>query len=133
MDLFEQASRQQLRWGTSRGLVGVEELWQMPLKDEKTKTHFSLNDIAKGLNKDIKENEEESFVEEETKNDETQELKFSIVKHIIKVRIAENKAKVNETLIKEKKQQILRLIADKKNTELADKSIEELSKMFDAL
>ena len=54
------------------------------------------------------------------------QLRFSIVKHVIDVRLEESAAKNNEVADKAHNQAILKLIDDKKKESLAGLSIEEL-------
>jgi hypothetical protein len=60
-------------------------------------------------------------------------LKFDIVKQIIEVRLAENEATALAKANKERKQQILSIIATKQNEQLAASSIEDLQKLAEAL
>ena len=121
-NLFEQASRLKLRFQTSKGLLPTEDLWDLPLTN--------LNDLAKSLSKQVKEAGEESFIEVKSSANEKLDTMFEIVKHIIKVKLAEREA---VKVIKEntaKKQQILELIHQKKNESLASMPVEELEKML---
>ena len=46
-NIFELATRKALRFGTERGPVTVEQLWQMPLQ---SKNLFDLDNVAKACN-----------------------------------------------------------------------------------
>ena len=122
INLFETASRQKLRFTTAKGLLPTEDLWDLPLLT-------TLNELAKSLSKQVKEAGEESFIEGKSSANEKLETMFEIVKHIIKVKLAEREtlkvAKKNAT----KKAQLDELIHNKKNAELASLSIEDLEKM----
>jgi hypothetical protein len=125
INLFETASRQKLRFTTAKGLLPTEDLWDLPLT--------TLNELAKSLSKQVKEAGEESFIEVKSSANEKLETMFEIVKHIIKVKLAEREtlkvAKENAT----KKAQILELIHQKKNESLASMPVEELEKMLTKL
>lgn len=127
-DLFERATKQKLRFNTSVGTVSVEELWDIPLTSHGT---ISLDTIAKELNRAVKADDDESFVTKKSTSNTRLTLQFDIVKHIIEVRLAEAEAKLGRKAKKEKQQQILALIADKKNTELAGKTVEELTALLE--
>ena len=58
-NIFETATRKALRFGTERGPVTVEQLWQMPLQ---SKNLFDLDNVAKSCNAKVKSFAEESFV-----------------------------------------------------------------------
>ena len=63
------------------------------------------------------------------KSDEVVQLKFDIVKHIIDVRLVENEAAAKARENKEKKQQLLAIIAQKKDAALQGTPLEELEAM----
>ena len=128
--MFEKATRQAIRFNTGRGLASVEDLWQMPLL---SKDGFNLDTLAKGLNKQLKENEEESFVATTANADIATTLKFKIVKHIIDVKLVEKDNSAKAVLRKEKKDRILNIIKEKQDTQLVKKSIEELTKELEDL
>lgn len=128
--LFEQASRLKLRFDTNSGTLAVEDLWDLPLTSA-AKT--DLDDIAQGLHRELKDSEEVSFVVKTQRKNERLELAFDIVKHVIEVKIAERDAARGLALRKEKKQQLLALLADKKNEELKGKSAAELEEMVAGL
>lgn len=121
-NLFEQASRLKLRYKTNCGLVTTEDLWDLPLT--------SLDEVAKSLNKQVKEAGEESFIEVKSTANEKLELSFEIVKYVIKVKLVEQEA---AKLAKEnaaKKQQLLELLHQKQNEELGQLSIDEIKNML---
>jgi hypothetical protein len=128
--MFEKASRLKLRFATSKGLLSLEDLWDIPLT---SKNGVSLDDVAKGLSKTLKESDTESFVVKSVKTDPTVALAFEIVKHIITVRLAEDEAKATAAANRKKKQDILALIAGKENEQLAGSSLEDLRKLADSL
>lgn len=127
--MFEEASRKRLRFNTRVGILTVEDLWVLPL----TGNGENLDDIAKTLNREVKNSEEESFVVKQSGVNETLKLKFDIVKHIIAVKLAEAEAAENAAAVKAKKERIMEIIASKKDEELKDASIEELQAMVDDL
>jgi hypothetical protein len=128
--MFEKATRLKMRFPTPQGLIAIEDLWDIPLTSTTGKAN--LNDIAKGLNKTLK-SDDEDFVTVNRKSNSNEQLAFDIVKHIITVRVAENEAVALAKANKEKKQQILALIANKENEQLAGSSLEDLRKLADSL
>jgi tRNA A37 threonylcarbamoyltransferase TsaD len=128
--MFEKASRMKLRIGTERGSISTEDLWDLPLLSN---DGFCLDDIAKGLNRALKESEEESFVVKKNTGDETIDLTFSIVKHIIDTKLAEAEEKKNQAAIKAKKQLIAEILEDKEIDTLKGKSKAALKKIYDEL
>lgn len=132
MDIFAIASRKKLRFDTPQGLLCAEDLWDLPLKTTRA-GRASLDGIAVQLNKEIKESDTTSFVDEAPAANDDLKTQFDIALHIIAVRKAENQAEETKRANAEKKQQILSLIADKQNEELKGKSLEELNALVAAL
>lgn len=128
--LFEQASKMKLRIETDRGNISVEDLWDLPLI---ANTGLNLDDIAKDLNRDLKESAEESFVVKKNKVNDVLELKLSIVKRIIEVKLADVEKKKNAAEIKAKKEMILEIIGDKEIDALKGKSKAVLTKLYNEL
>lgn len=126
MNIFEKASVLKLRFVTEKGYVNTEDLWDMPLLP-------TLDNIAKNLNRQLKESEEESFVVPNNKTNELLELKFSIVKHIIKCELELGAKIVDEAAKKLKKEKILSILAVKKDAALGEKSTDDLEKMLEDL
>lgn len=118
MNNFEKATRLRLRFETSRGNLNVEDLWRFPLAE--------LDKLAIALNKQLKESSEESFIKAKSKDNKLLELRFDIVKHIIETLLSEDEEKKKAADKRAKREQLLELIAKKKNQELEGKSLEEL-------
>lgn len=90
MNMFEQATRLKLRFAVgTRVNLTVENLWDLPLTNVKGE---DLDNIAIELQEKLSTNEK-SFVVQQSKTKETQvnQLKFDIVKHIIDIRLEEQK------------------------------------------
>jgi hypothetical protein len=130
MNLFEQASRLSVRFTTPKGSLMVEDLWDLPLTST---TGAALDNIAKDLNKQLKEADTESFVVKAKALDTILQLKFDIVKHIIEVRLEENETAKTTKDKKEKKQKLLSLIAQKQDEKLLGLSLEDLQKEVESL
>jgi hypothetical protein len=122
--MFEKATRLKLRF-THKGLCTVEDLWDIPLE--------SLDRIFKDLNIKLKAQKEESLLETRSKEDEILDLKISIVKHIVEVRLSEQKARTDLAAKSAKKQKLLGIIAEKQDNALRDMSVDELTKLVDDL
>jgi len=127
--LLIKATRSKWRFQTTRGNISVEELWDLPLK---SRTNFDLDTVAKTVNRQVKETEEESFVTTTTKNIEPKE-KLELVKYIISVKLQEAKNKQDAQAKAERKQQILELLAEKEVEGLKAKSKDELLKELEEL
>jgi hypothetical protein len=128
MDLFEKATKSQLRFETKAGLLGVEDLWRLPLTS--TRGAVNLDDVARGLHKKLKEDSIESFVEEKPKADEVAQLAFDVVKRVIEVRKEEGKAAHESAQRAAAKANIAKLIQKKRDEKLGETSLEDLEKMY---
>lgn len=128
--MFEKASREKIRFDSSKGLLSVEDLWDLPLTSAKSP---SLDGIARSLHQKLKSGDDVSFVEKTVKPNSIETLKFEIVKHIIDVRLAENEAKLVSDATKGKKQILLAAIAQKELEALTGGSLEDLKKMVESM
>lgn len=129
--MFEKATRQKLRFDSSKGQLTVEDLWDLPLTSATGKAN--LDDVARTLHRQLKNDDNVSFVNVEQKSDETVQLKFDIVKHIIDVRLAENATANVLRSNAEKKQNLLAIIAQKESETLMGASLDELKAMVASL
>lgn len=128
-NIFEQASRLKLRFYSPKGLLSVEDLWDLPL----TGSGANLDNVARGLHRQLKNDDDVSFVLKERKSDETIQLKFDLVKHIIDVRLTENAAAAAVQANKERKQKLLAILEQKEDQSLQTLSADELRKMINEL
>jgi len=128
--MFEKASRKKLRFQTSKGLLTIEDLWDIPLKSQ---NGFSLDSIAKRLNRELRDEVEESFVDGKSSVRDLLELQFEIVKHIIAVRLQEAKDAQDKVLKQQKAAKIKDILARKEEDALANMTPEELTKMLNDL
>ena len=122
--MFEKASRLKLRFSFG-GLIMVEDLWDLPLK--------SLDSIFKELNAQSKVQKEESLLQARDEEDEITDLQISIIKHVVEVRLREQKEREDKVARAAKKQKLLEIIAEKQDASLRDLSVEELTKLVEEL
>lgn len=122
--MFEAASRAKIRFATNKGLISTEDLWDIPL------THVDI--LARSYNKELKEQAEESFIKPRTK-DNALELGFTILKHVIEVRLAERDAAKAAVERGKQRQLLIDLIAKKKVEALSESDIGDLEKQLEAL
>ena len=127
-NIFEQATRQKLRFSTSKGNLSTEELWDMPLTNTDT---FNLNSIAKHLHKQLKSEDEVDFVGGTTTEDTLLKLKFDVVKRIIDVKLVERTTREQMEAKRQKNARIREIIARKQDEALEGQSLEELTKLLE--
>lgn len=123
-NLFEVATKRKYRF-PYRGLVAVEDLWDLRTTE--------LDAIFKTLNAEAKKVSEESLLELKTKEDEELSDKIAIIRHIVSVKLEEQKIRENEKANKERKQKLLAIKARREETALENISDEELDKMIKEL
>lgn len=129
--MFEKAARLKLRFATPIGELSAEDLWDLPLTSRAGKAN--LDDLARALHQQIEQAPTVSFVKPTEPVSAIPQLKFDIVLHIIKIKLAEQEAVQKAQATRERKQQIMALIEQKKNDALGASSIDELQAMLDAL
>lgn len=122
-NIFEAATKEKYRF-PFKGMISVEDLWDLKLQD--------LDSVFKSLNKQKKQNDEESLLRVKTAEDQELDNKIQIVKYIVKFKQEEIEERLQAKDKKEYNQKLLELIERKQNEELAGKSIEELQAMLKA-
>jgi hypothetical protein len=128
---FMQATRTKLRFASTRGLLSVEDLWDLPLTS--TKNQPNLDSIAVDLYTRMQGQPTISFVTTKALSSPTDELALDIVKYIISVRMEENKLKLASAQAAQKKQQLLSIMERKQNEQLEGLSLADLQAAIEAL
>lgn len=131
MTIFERATKQKLRFESVRGELTVEQIWDLKLS---SRDEFNLDNMIKGINKKLREEEEESFVEPVYNENKTKlQLSFDILKHVIDYKIKAKdrveKAAVNAA----QKAKLTQILLDKQDKGLTELSEEELKKAIEEL
>ena len=123
MSNYKQASRLGLRFQTNKGLLTVEQLWQLTVTD--------LSNAIKAVKKIlIKTDDELSFLEDTKVVDVENQLRFDILKDVYITKKEERDSLRDQAATKEHNQKILELIAEKKEGDLKGLSVEELEKLL---
>jgi hypothetical protein len=111
------------RYNSIKGQCTFEDLWDISLTSN---SGFSLDDIAKTINRQIKECDDESFVKKNSSKLKELKASLEIVKYVIRTKLEENEKARLDKEKKEKRQKILQLIEDKQHNALQEKTLEEL-------
>jgi len=125
MEQFKQASQLKLRFNTDKGLLSVEQLWDL--------SQNQLSNLIRSIKKVLKEtdnDDELSFLTGEVKVDEENQLRFDIAKDIYMTKKKAQEEIRDASAIKEHNQKILALIAEKQEEGLKGKSVEELEALL---
>jgi hypothetical protein len=128
--IIEQAVRQKLRFNSTKGVLSVEQLFDLPFT---SKSGCDLQTVATDCDNAVKSLGETDFVGIASKPNATAQLRLDVVKHVIAVLKEERNKTSSANAKKVQKEKLLHLLAQKENEELSNKSPEELQAMIDAL
>ena len=120
--MFKEATRQKLRFQTTKGVLSVEQLWDLSLDD--------LDKLAVSLDDQYKKSQGKSFLEKRSTKDATIKLQFDIALSILETKKLELETEQQASEDKKHNERIIQLIAEKKDEELKGKSVKELEKML---
>jgi hypothetical protein len=123
-NIFEKAVRLKLRFA-HKGFCSVEDLWDLSVEE--------LDEIYKRLNASLKVLTEESLLEVPDNKNDVLQLKVDIIKHIVKTKLCEKEKAEKKVLLAERKQKLLKIIADKQDESLRELSLEELNELLGKL
>jgi hypothetical protein len=122
--IFEKATREKFRYPSVKGLLTTEQLWELPLT---AKSGFSLDDVAKAVNAELKVVDTESFVATEPNPAKaTLETKLEVVKHVIAIRLTEDQVAKAAAAKKLEKEKLLAVLGRKQDAVLEDLTEAEL-------
>lgn len=122
MNIFEKASRIKLRINSTKGILSVEDLWDLPLE--------KLNNLAKDVNRKLREQGEEDFLGNTPSRDSKLSLTLDIIKEVITVRLGEKLKQEEAAEKKAKKERLMAILARKEEESLEGKSAEEIRKLI---
>src|SRR5687767_10990136 len=122
MDNFKQATKERLRFQTAKGLLSVEQLWDLSLTE--------LDELAVSLEIAHNQSAKKSFLVKSSAKDKTAKLRFDVVLDVLNTKNEEAMAAAEAREIKEHNTKILELIAEKKDESLKGKSIKQLEAML---
>ncbi len=116
MNIFEKATKLKLRFTTGKGEASIEDLWDLSLQ--------ALDTIAKAVNKQLKDETEESFIERKSTKSAILELKLDVLKKVIEVKQEEAKAR-KERSEKASRADFMRNLLEKKRMDKLEALSEE--------
>lgn len=122
MENYKLATKQKLRFTTTRGVLSTEQLWDLSLTE--------LDALAVSLEEDYKESGKKSFLVKKSEKDKTTKLRFDVVLDVLNTKAEESQAAAEAAENKAHNNKILELIADKKDESLKNKSVKELEKLL---
>lgn len=122
--MYKEASRLKLRFQTSKGLLAVEQLWDLSLTE--------LGNCIKSVKKVLKKNDDDelSFLEDNKVTDVENETRFAVLKDVYLTKKKESDDARNAAEIKAHNQKILGIIAEKQEANLRSMTVEELNALI---
>lgn len=120
--MYKEALQKKLRFKTNKGMITTEDLFDLSLQN--------LNTLAIMLDKKISEAPKKSFIEELPAEENDDELRFSIVKDVINIKLKARKDNIDKAQANAQKKRILEILAKRNDEELEKKSTEELCAML---
>lgn len=122
MENFKQASKEKLRFNTSKGVLSTEQLWDLSLTD--------LDTLAVSLENEYKDSGKKSFLVAKSVKDKTAKLRFDVVVDVLTTKVEEAQALTEAQEVKAHNEKIITLIAEKQDESLKGKSIKQLEAML---
>lgn len=129
--IFQDATRKKFRFASSKGLLSVEQLWDVPLRSRDT---FNLDEIARGLSASVRAEASESFVDDvPTAKAALADRHLEVVKHVIKTKLDEERNAAMAAARRVEKERILDILARKQDAALDAMSESDLKARLAAL
>ena len=123
--MFKKASKLKLRFNTDRGVLTVEDLWDLDLE--------SLDILFKDLNKSLKETDEESLLTVKTTANTKLQLKVNIIKDVVSDKLADVERRESEAELKERRKLLLGVKAERQKETLLGMSEEDIDKELEKM
>lgn len=120
-NIFEYATRNKLRF-PYKGSISVEDLWDL--------TPASLDSIYKVLNKQVKQEQEESLLTVKQETDSNLDVQIAIIKYIVSTKLQEKEAHTKAAAMKQRRDELAAIISEKETQALKDLPVDELRKML---
>jgi hypothetical protein len=120
--MYKEASKQNLRFTTTKGNLTVEQLWSLSTDE--------LNNLAVTLDEQYNESGKKSFLVTKSVKDKTAKLRFDIALDILNTKLEEAEAIKHAKEVKEHNKKIISLIQEKKDESLKGKTIKQLEAML---
>lgn len=125
-NLFMEAAKNKYRFESRKGLLMVEDLFDLPLESAKG---ADLNSVAQAVDAELEKKRTKSFVN--TSKDTARNLlegKLEVVKAVIAVKEAEQEKSRKRTAYLQERNQLLNALEARKQNDLAGASAEDLEK-----
>ena len=122
MSNFKEATKQKLRFNTSKGSLSTEQLWDLSVEE--------LDTLAVSLEKEYGESGKKSFLVTKSVKDKKAKLMFDVALEILTSKVEEAEAAAKKKEDQDHNDKIFALIAEKQDDKLKGMSITELRKQI---
>lgn len=130
-DMYKYVAQNGIQFASNRGALSVAQLFDLPLS---SRNGFDLDNVAKGINAELKECGEESFVSTATNpRKKPLEVALDVVKDVIATKQAQAAATLARQHRGEERRKILDALTTKQDQALSAASVEELNAKLAAL
>lgn len=123
MDIFEKAAKGKLRFAY-RGQISAEDLWDLSLSQ--------LDSIYAALMQEQRSKAQDSLLNRQS-GDEKLQTKIEIVRHIVQQKLLEKEKQADRLQKAQEKQRLLEILESKKDAQLSELSVEELTARINAI
>lgn len=121
--MYKQLIKNKVRFTTSKGVLSLEQLWDLSVKE--------LDTLAVSLQEAYdKSNAKKSFIEKRTTKDKSLKDQLDVVLDILQDKVEEAELAKTKAATKARNQKIREIIADKKDAELASMSVSKLESLL---
>lgn len=120
--MYKEASKLKIRVLTPKGLLSVEQLWDL--------TPAELDTLAVSLEEEYKKSGKKSFLVAKSKKDKVVKLKFDVIVDILTTKVDEGSEALAIQNKKAFNAKIEAIIASKQDDELAGLSVKDLEKLI---
>ncbi len=130
--MYKEAIIRKLKWATLIGLLMLEQLFDLPVGNEKEnfgEDEETLDKLAGRLQEEWKKSGKKSFLSKKTPKDTELKLKLDIVVDIINTKLEATGSETEAAEIKKHNQKIDELQAAKMDEEMKGLSVEDLEKL----
>lgn len=124
MNIYKSALTNKLRFKTPQGVVTTEDLFSLNLEQ--------LDVVAKSINRELKAEEEESFIQKKTSKASKLQLALDVVKDVIETKISNLEAAEKRAATIELKDKARQILANKQLAAMESLSEEELKAIINS-
>lgn len=122
MKNYKLITRLKLRFPTAKGYLSVEQLWDLSLEE--------LDKVVVSLEDNYNKSSEKSYIVKASEKDAETKLMFDVALDILQTKMEEKNEQKRSYEIKKHNEKILELIDKKKDEELSNLSIDDLTKLI---